>query len=236
MNPFEERRKKRPTFFHQPVKKFKLKCKTTSEKRIYYSPDSNKKLISVTSLLGATNKDLDNALKKWKGRIGEEKAKAESERCASRGNSVHLLAEEWINNNRMDFSIHNKNSVSLFKRLCHAVNNIDNVKAQEITLYSDLLGIAGRVDCIAEYNGILSVIDFKTSTKAKLEKWITDYFLQCSAYSYLFEGMYGIKIPQIIVIIAVEELTVPQVFISNRVIYRDRLFERINQYRKGTEQ
>lgn len=235
MNPFEKRRLKNfhPKFIHIPVKKYDLKCETTEEKRIYYSPDTNKKLVSVTSMLGKTNLDKDVGLKLWKERIGEKAAEKETERCSIRGESVHLMAEQWLNNEKIKYSIHSKNAVSLFERLVICLNDINNIHAQEIALYSDLLGIAGRVDCIGEYKGILSVIDFKTSTKEKFEKWIGDYFLQCSAYSYLFEEMYNIKIPQIVVLIAVEGLTVPQIFVSQRDKFRKPLLKRILQYREG---
>lgn len=236
MNPFERRAQEnyRPRFNHIPIKKYDIVCETTEERRIYYSPKTNNKLISVTSMLGATNPNQDNALNDWRTRIGVEKAEKETNRCATRGNSVHLMAEQWLNNDLdLFFTKHTQRAITLFDRLRSCLNNINNIYAQEIALYSDLLGIAGRVDCIGEYKGIRSIIDFKTSTKVKKEKWITDYYLQCSAYSYMFEEMYNIKIPQIIVIIAVEESTEPQIFISNRIKYRQELKSRIIQYRRN---
>jgi genome maintenance exonuclease 1 len=95
---------------------------------------------------------------------------------------------------------------------------IDNIHALEVPLYSDHLKVAGRVDCIAEFDGKLSVIDFKTASKPKEEKWILNYFMQCSAYAVMYEERTGIPVPRIAVVIAVDGEQ-PQIFVKKHNDY-----------------
>ena len=92
------------------------------------------------------------------------------------------------------------------------LGNINNIVGTEIPLYSDVLRIAGTPDCIAEYNGELSVIDFKTSRKPKKEEWIDDYFMQTFAYKLMFEEMTGIAIKQVVILVACIDQFEVQVF------------------------
>jgi genome maintenance exonuclease 1 len=96
--------------------------------------------------------------------------------------------------------------------------HVNNIHALEIPLYSHHLKVAGRVDCIAEYDGQLSIIDFKTSSKLKEESWIKGYFMQCSAYAVMYEERTGIPVSQIVIMIAVDSEH-PQVFIKKRNDY-----------------
>jgi genome maintenance exonuclease 1 len=106
---------------------------------------------------------------------------------------------------------------------------INNILGQEVALYSDQLKIAGRCDVIAEYQGVLSVIDFKTSTNSKDVALIEDYFLQCTAYALMFLEMFDINIDQIVVMIAVEK-GIPLIYKRNIDDYISPLFKRIKQY------
>jgi ATP-dependent exoDNAse (exonuclease V) beta subunit len=87
-----------------------------------------------------------------------------------------------------------------------------------------VLKTAGRCDLIAEYDGVPSVIDFKTSRKLKKEEWIESYFLQTTVYSMMFESMYKIKVPQIAILIAVDHEP-PQVFVKDRGHYVNRVLD-----------
>ena len=99
-------------------------------------------------------------------------------------------------------------------------------------LYSEAIGLAGQVDCIAEFDGIPSVIDFKTSLKLKKEEWILSYFEQCTAYSLMYEDMTGIQARQIVVLISVDHEPKPQVFVKKRGEYVKGLYDKIVQFRE----
>ena len=185
-------------------------------------PDGDK-FRSVTTVLGDA---LDKtALLEWKKKVGEEEAQKITTQAARRGTAVHTLCENYVLNK--DNYIENAvpSSVDSFLNIKSVLDfNVDNILGIETPLYSKALKTAGRCDLIAEYNGIPSVIDFKTSRKLKKEEWIESYFLQTTVYSMMFEQLYKIKIPQIVVIISVDHEG-PQVFQKNRSDYVNRVLE-----------
>jgi genome maintenance exonuclease 1 len=119
-----------------------------------------------------------------------------------------------------------------FKDIQSTLNKIDNIHYIESPLYSEILGIAGRTDVIGEYEQVPSIIDFKTSLREKRESWIENYFEQGTAYSLMYEEMTGIQINQIVVIISVDGLDKPQVFVKDRIEYIDSLMTKIDAYHK----
>ena len=118
-----------------------------------------------------------------------------------------------------------------FNNMLPTLDRIDNVHFLETMLFSETLGLAGQVDCIAEFDGVPSVIDFKTSLKIKKEEWILGYFEQCTCYSLMYEEMTGIKARQIVVLISVDNETEPQVFVKDRNDYMPELANKIKQFR-----
>jgi len=122
-----------------------------------------------------------------------------------------------------------------FRNMLPTLERIDNVHYVEAMLYSEAIGLAGQVDCIAEFDGVTSIIDFKTSLKPKKEEWILNYFEQCTAYSLMYEDMTGIKARQIVVLISVDHEIHPQVFVKNRSQYVPELYNKIVQFREETE-
>ncbi len=149
--------------------------------------------------------------------------------AARRGTNVHLMCEHYINN-ELDDKKFMPNEREMFNSIKPILNEyIDNVVAQEVPLWSSYLGIAGRVDCIAEYEGRLSVIDFKTSRKPKKREWIGSYFQQASAYCVMFEERTGTPIDQIVIIIAVED-NKPEVYVEKRDNHIMDCIDTIHQY------
>ena len=120
------------------------------------------------------------------------------------------LSRDKLDSWRAAVGVEEANRVSRIKPLLH---NINNVYYQEVALYSNVLRLAGRVDCIAEYNGVLSIIDFKTAAKPKRQEWIDDYFIQCTFYACAFFELTGIEIKQVVVLITVDG-NPPQEFIQ----------------------
>ena len=121
-----------------------------------------------------------------------------------------------------------------FHNMKPTIDRIDNVHYLETMLYSETLGLAGQVDCIAEFDGVPSVIDFKTSLKLKREDWILNYFEQCTCYSLMYEEMTGIQAKQIVVLISVDHEPAPQVFVKDRKDYIPELARKIKQFRLET--
>ena len=157
---------------------------------------------SVTSVLGIRKKE---GLQKWRDSVGNEVANWEMNRAARRGKSFHKLVEQYLNNETP--SIRDVLPLGLFRLAKPYIDKIENIRLLEQIMVSPKLTIAGQVDCVAEYNGKLSVIDFKTANKERIEDWIENYFLQCTAYSSLYEETFGEKIEQIVVLLAAEDGT-----------------------------
>jgi len=176
--------------------------------RYYETPEGNE-YPSVTTILGAKEKP---HLDRWRKMLGSEKANRETKRCADRGTAVHEMAERYLNNVENCTKGYKPAHVGDFNKLKFALNRIDNIRQQEVGLYSDALKYAGTVDCVAEYNGTLSVIDFKTSTNNKTFDMVHDYFKQCTAYAIAWHERTGEAIEDIVVLIAVEKGLTPLVF------------------------
>jgi hypothetical protein len=155
---------------------------------------------SVTTVLNIRKKD---GLVEWRKNVGEEVANYEMRRAANRGKATHTLVEQYLKGETP--SERGVLPLGLFKLLKPYVDQINNVHCLETIMYSHKLTIAGQVDCIAEYNGKLSVIDFKTANKERNEGWIDNYFLQTTAYAIMYEELFGKPIEQIVILIAGED-------------------------------
>ena len=201
---------------------YDLETETINGKRFYKTPEG---LLypSVTTITSQHGKD---KIIEWRKRVGEEEANRISTKASNRGTKVHKICENYLNNEE-DYArtnpahIHKTmpDTIAMFKSLQPLLDeHVNNIHALEIPLYSHHLKVAGRVDCIAEYDGKLSIIDFKTSSKLKDESWIKGYFMQCSAYAVMYEERTGIPVSQIVIMIAVESEH-PQVFIKKRNDY-----------------
>jgi len=206
-----------------------LKREEYNGKRYYVSPNGVK-LPSVTTFLSHFKTD---SILKWRQRVGEEEANRISARASRRGTKFHSLMESYLGNEKEflteDVMPDMKHSFNMMRPL---VDRIDNIHYIETMLYSETLGLAGQVDCIAEFDGIPSIIDFKTSLKLKKEEWITDYFLQTTCYSLMYQELTGIKTKQIVILISVDHEK-PQIFIKNRKDYMPLLAERLKEYKNA---
>ena len=118
-----------------------------------------------------------------------------------------------------------------FNNMLPTLDRLDNVHYLETMLYSEAIGLAGQVDCIAEFDGVPSIIDFKTSLRLKKEEWILNYFEQCTCYSLMYEEMTGIQCKQIVVLISVDDEPEPQVFVKQRGEYIPELARKVKQFR-----
>jgi len=184
--------------------------------RYYVTPEGNK-YPSITTVLSAYN---IKEIMAWRKRVGEEEANKISGKASSRGTRIHTLCEQYLDNKELTFKTPlDTETFNRFKPVLHRINNI---YAQEIRMYSDHLRIAGTVDCVAEFDGKLSIIDFKTSKRLKNEEDIENYFMQVSGYAVMFEERFSIPVNRIVVAIAVDDEE-PQVFIGKRDTYISNL-------------
>ena len=191
----------------------KLEVKTDKESgtRFYYN--GNKKYPSVTTVLSHS---IFDSLEAWRKNIGYEEAKKITTKAARRGTFVHELCEDYLNNKENYLSGYLPNIVESFLDIKETLDdNIDNIRGQEIALSSDTLMVAGRCDCICEWNNVPSILDFKTSKKQKPRKYLTNYFIQTTAYSLMWEELTGESIEQIVICIAIDNKE-PMVCIDNR--------------------
>jgi genome maintenance exonuclease 1 len=207
-----------------------LPTEEVNGQRFYVTP-TGKKLPSVTTVLGHSKKQL---IFEWRNRVGNEEANKISTRASIRGTKFHNMLEKYLCNEdpKMIFEDVMPDMKQAFNDARSTIDLIDNIHYIESPLYSELLGLAGRTDVIAEFDGVPSIIDFKTSTKEKREDWIQNYFEQGTAYSLMYEEMTGRTVEQIVIIISVDGLDKPQVFVKNRIDYVDSLIEKIENYKK----
>ena len=178
--------------------------------RFYPIPGADKYYPSVTSITSFKNAAFFAG---WRKKIGEEEANRITNRATQRGTAFHSITEDYVKGelNLDIYLANNPLSVRMFQSARSTLDRIDKIHCLETFLYSHYLGLAGRVDCIGEFDGELAVIDFKTSTKEKQENYIEHYFVQETAYAAMFLERSGIEVKKIVTLIATEEGSV-QVF------------------------
>jgi hypothetical protein len=205
-----------------------LLAETGSSGRVYNVP-SGKQYPSITTVLSILSED---AIRAWRQRVGAEEANKISARASRRGTAVHLIAEKYINNEddyKKGFTPDILQSFSDIKPILD--NRIGDVYGQELPLYSDYLGVAGRVDCIAEFDGVPSIIDFKTSRRMKTHDDIHSYFMQEAAYAIMWEERTKRPITNLVTIIAVDD-NPPLVFKEHRDNWTESLIQTISEYKR----
>jgi len=218
-------------FNHLNVELPTITATTTDGVRLYETPDG-KKYPSITTVLSARKKE---GLFEWRKKVGNEVANYVAGKAARRGTKVHHMCEDYLNND-FDEEKHKKDFLPycLFGQLKDSLTKVDNIHAQEAGLYSDKYRVAGRVDCIAEYDGVLSIIDFKTSTKERNDDWNENYYIQCSAYAEMYEERTGTEINQNVILVVTEDGTV-QEFVKEKHDYLDALVETAAEWREKNE-
>ena len=218
-------------FIHEklPGLDFELEAVTTEEGRKYLVPNG-KRYNSITTILKPYNQHI---IENWKETVGEEEAKRVSGIASRRGEALHLACEKYLLNELTDFKIRTMmpNIKELFLQLKpHLDKSVGKIYSIEQPLYSDELQVAGRVDLIAEWDGKISIIDYKTSGKFKDESDIANYFMQCTAYAIMFEERTGVPIEQIVIAMAVVNENTPLLFVREKKDYIEQLkyFVRLN--------
>lgn len=188
---------------------------------------NGKLLPSITTVTSYQNR---HSINEWRQRVGEEVANKISQFASTNGTKFHKIVEDYVNNLDVDYDEEKYEvALKLFNQFQHLLNDVNNIHYQESALYSENLGIAGRVDCIAEYQGKLSIIDFKSSSKPKKESQIQNYFVQETGYALMYQEMTGHKVEQIVTLISCHSGET-QVFVKNPDDYVDTLKQYIVEY------
>tara|TARA_B100000212_G_scaffold219846_1_gene166487 strand:+ start:361 stop:1047 length:687 start_codon:yes stop_codon:yes gene_type:complete len=205
-----------------------VKGKNIDGFRFYSIGDKN--YPSITTVLGAIPKP---GLDAWRKNVGEEAAKWEMNRAARRGSATHTLVEQYLKGETP--SIRDVLPLGMFRLLKPYLEQIDNIHCLETVMYSDKLTVAGQVDCVAEYNGKLSVIDFKTANKERVDSWNENYYIQCTAYAHMYEEIFGTPIEQIVILQAGEDGSAKS-FVKNKADYEEKLGKAIEGFYKYYEE
>jgi genome maintenance exonuclease 1 len=205
-------------FNHIHLELPKLKRVTSDDGTRVYETPTGKKYPSVTTVTGLLKK---RAILEWRKKVGEEEANRISSTAARRGTRLHTLCEKHLLNENVPVNMFD---MEMWNNVKPHLSDINNIYALESSLYSNHLEVAGTVDCIAEYKGKLSVIDFKTSRRVKTRDDIHDYFIQCSAYAVAFEEMTGNPVSRLVVIMGVDN--------ENTLIFQERRDDWVSEFKK----
>jgi len=193
----------------------------------YYSVDG-KSYPSVTSVLSVLSRD---GIRAWRDSIGHDVADFETRRAATRGRHFHKICESYLYNKNISEYRKKVLPFGLFNLVKNEIDRIDNIHTMEQTLYSHELKLAGRVDCVAEFDNILSVIDFKSANKEKTPQILESPILQETAYSIMWSELTDNPIEQIVTIVACENGET-QTVIEKPKFYRQRLESVIDEFYK----
>lgn len=203
-----------------------LVAETKKSGRTYVAPDGAR-YPSITTVLSILSEE---AIRKWRARVGEDVANQVSTRASNRGSAVHSAVEKYLlNEDTTEYLPHIQQSLSNLKP--HLDDNVGTIFGLEVPLYSAHLGLAGRVDCVAEWKGVPSIIDFKTSKRIKKKEHISNYFAQMAAYAIMWEERTGMPIVNTVVVMDVD-FEQPLIFEEHRDNYVPLLLNTIEEYRK----
>jgi len=219
-------------FNHVPVDIPEVSTKTISKKRFYDTPTGL--YPSITTVLGS-RKEKQKGLQEWRNRVGNDVANHIMRSAAGRGTAVHHMCEDFLNNKEVIKEDQKFLPWCLFSQLKPTLEkSINNIFAQECGLWSEKYRLAGRVDCIAEWNGVPSIIDFKTSRSERKDEYNFEYYMQASAYAEMFEERTGIEINQIVILVVTEDGLV-QEFVREKHDYIEPLIETIDMFTEQWE-
>ncbi|OUU18670.1 MAG: hypothetical protein CBC05_01605, partial [Crocinitomicaceae bacterium TMED45] len=180
-------------------------------------------------------KEKQKGLQEWRNRVGNDVANHIMRSAASRGTAVHHMCEDFLNNVEVTKEGRDFLPWCLFSQLKPTLEkSINNIFAQECGLWSEKYRLAGRVDCIAEWNGVPSIIDFKTSRSERKDEYNFEYYMQASAYAEMFEERTGIEINQIVILVVTEDGLV-QEFVREKHDYLEPLIETIDMFTEQWE-
>jgi len=193
----------------------------------YYQTPSGVVYPSITTMLQKTqSQEKQQSLQNWRER--EIAAEYITQQAAVVGSETHKLIENYLNGEEI-LEKFRLLSEAHFNNLLPFVDKINDIHGIELRLYSDKMKLAGTSDCIATYDGKLSIIDYKTKRSNQREEWLTDHFIQATSYGVMFKELTGIKVEQVVILVSSEKNTRME-FMKNPDDYLDLLEQRITQF------
>ena len=218
--------KKVSTYNHIPTnfKQAELIEKDTAH---FYQTPTGEIYPSITTILQETmSVEKKEGLQNWK----EQEIAADyiTQEAATIGTETHQLIENYINDARQADEVRLL-SVAHFNNLIPFLQKINDVHGTELRLYSNAMKLAGTSDCIAKYDGELSIIDYKTKRSNQKEEWMTDHFIQGTAYAQMFKELTGIEIKKVVILVSSEKNSRME-FVKDTADYKELLTKRLNQY------
>ena len=210
-----------------------LSTTTFNNQRWYATPDGNY-YPSVTTVLGGTmSKEKEASLQNWRTSLGHKEADARCKTAADNGTVLHTLVERYLKKEELyspikGYTISDKNKAA-FNSLKHKLDKITELWGIEVSMYSDILQLAGRCDCIGIYKGKPSIIDFKTSGRIKSDKDIEDYKYQLACYCIMHNELFGTEIEQGVILMTADN-GFPLEFKIDLVPFFNPLFDRVEQF------
>ena len=214
------------SYNHIPIN-FKQAKLIEKDSAHFYETPNGEVYPSITTILQETMSDAKKeSLQNWK----EQEIAAEyiTQEAATIGTETHKLIENHINEVRQTDEVRLL-SVAHFNNLIPFLQKINNVHGTELRLYSNAMKLAGTSDCIATYDGELSIIDYKTKRSNQREEWMTEHFIQGTAYSQMFKELTGIEVKQVVILVSSEKNSRME-FVKNTEDYKELLNQRLNQY------
>tara|TARA_B110000438_G_scaffold213506_1_gene205749 strand:+ start:376 stop:1035 length:660 start_codon:yes stop_codon:yes gene_type:complete len=211
---------------HIPINFTQAKLIEKDNSHFYQTP-TGEVYPSITTILQKTmSNGKKESLQNWK----EQEIASEyiTQEAATIGTETHKLIENHINEIRQTDEVRLL-SVAHFNNLIPFLQKINDVHGTELRLYSNSMKLAGTSDCIANYDGELSIIDYKTKRSNQKEEWMTDHFIQGTAYSQMFKELTGIEVKQVVILVSSEKNSRME-FVKNIENYKDLLTKRLNQY------
>ena len=221
-------------FERQDLPQIDLDSTTINGKRYYWTPDGAL-YPSVTTVL-SSNEEKKAGLDRWRKKVGEVEANRISRRASDRGTQLHQICEDYLLNKENYLAKHMPLHIELFGHIRPILDeNVEVVYGNELALFSHTLRTAGRTDMFCRFQGMNTVVDFKTATKDKKDGWIEDYFLQSTCYAIMLEEVYKdimpLHIPQIAIVIAVEDgENKQQLFVKRTSDYREKVLKVFTEY------
>jgi len=220
-----------PLFNHVPINFQQAELIEKNNEHYYQTPKGDI-FPSITTILQKTmSTEKQQSLQNWK----EQEMAAEhiTQESAMIGTQTHKLIENHLNGITQTEEVRLL-SVAHFNNLIPFLQKINDIHGTELRLYSDAMKLAGTSDCIAKYDGELSIIDYKTKRSNQQEEWMADYFIQGTAYSQMFKELTGIEVKQVVILVSSEKNTRME-FVKRTEEYKDLLTQRLNQFYEITE-
>ncbi len=202
-----------------------VSSRTLDEGRFYKIDD--KWMPSVTTVVGHQSKA---GILEWQDRVGFAKAEQIRRSSAWRGTQYHNLVEHYLKNELEEVEKSEGLPTYLFRAARETLDRISNIHCIEAPLFSRRLGIAGRVDCIAEFDSELSIIDFKTTKQLKKVEHLEKFFVQEAAYAYMYYEMTGVEVDKLVTLSVAEDGSVQVAQKYDKIPYIDTLIEWIKTY------